>query len=146
PHRQRAWQARYSAMIRLKILVVDDDPEVRKVIRYGFSDEYEVFEAADGRAGVEILKEQGPALIFLDMELPDVNGIQVLASMLEVDSKCIVVMLTGNEDMSVVRRALEMGAVQYVTKPFDLDYLQGMVRDKLGRGEDKSGRPWRLGN
>jgi len=133
-------------MIRLKILVVDDDPEVRKVIRYGFSDEYEVFEAADGRAGVEILKEQGPALIFLDMELPDVNGIQVLASMLEVDSKCIVVMLTGNEDMSVVRRALEMGAVQYVTKPFDLDYLQAMVRDKLGRGEDKSGRPWRLGN
>ena len=133
-------------MTRLKILVVDDDPEIRKVIRYGFCGEYEVFEAADGRSGVEIVKKHGPALIFLDMELPDVNGIHVLASMLEIDSKSVVVMLTGNEDLKVIQRALDMGAVQYVTKPFDLGYLQGMVRDKLGRGEDRTGRPWRVGD
>jgi len=133
-------------MIRLKILVVDDDPDVRRVIRHGFCGEYEVFEAADGRSGVEIVKEHGPALIFLDMELPDVNGIQVLASMLEIDSQSVVVMLTGNEDLKIIQRALDMGAVQYVTKPFDLGYLQGMVRDKLGHGGDRTGRPWRVGD
>jgi len=133
-------------MTRSKILVVDDDPEVRRVIRYGFSDEYEVFEAADGRSGVEIVKEHCPALVFLDMELPDIDGLRVLASMIEIDSKSVVIMLTGNEDLKVVQRALEMGAVQYVTKPFDLEYLQGMVRDKLGGGEDLTGRPWRVGD
>ncbi|MBI5243697.1 MAG: response regulator [Elusimicrobia bacterium] len=130
-------------MTRKKILVVDDDPAIRKVIHYGFSEEYSVFEAPDGAGGVEACKKHKPELVFLDMELPDSSGIDLLDSILDVNPRPVVVMLTGNDDMEVVRRALQRGAAEYVTKPFQMEALHAMVKDRLGP-QDRSGRPWRI--
>ncbi len=104
-----------------KILTVDDSKTVRTIIRKmlsGFN--CRVFEAEDGLEGLDLAKKECPNLIILDIDMPKMNGLDVLATLRKDDklSKTPVFMLTSKSKAKNVRRALELGISAYVGKPF----------------------------
>lgn len=128
-----------------KILLVDDDPDVRKILRGILEPMCEVLEAGDGTAALDLLGREKPALMLLDLTMPGLSGMEVLTRAPEVHPKVIVVMLTGRADVSQARAALELGARAYITKPFD----PMEIRDEVSRLLEENGhaggdQPWRV--
>jgi two-component system chemotaxis response regulator CheY len=111
------------------VLVVDDDPFIRKLIATTLEDvsEFELHEAADGREALVVAKRERPALVFLDVDMPVLNGIEACRELREDPdtSEMTIVMLTAAHGDSVERRAEEAGADLFLTKPFSpLDLLR----------------------
>jgi two-component system KDP operon response regulator KdpE len=120
---------------RRRILVVDDEPRMIHVIRMNLEhDGYEVYDAAFGTKALEQLRDQLPDLILLDVMMPDLDGFETLRLIREI-STVPVIMLTakGEEDDRV--RGLELGADDYITKPFSPRELVSRVRAVLRRTE-----------
>ncbi|MEJ2564301.1 MAG: response regulator transcription factor, partial [Anaerolineales bacterium] len=120
---------------RRRILVVDDEPRMIQVIRMNLEhDGFEVFEAPSGTKALEKLRDQIPDLIILDVMMPDLDGFETLRLIREI-STVPVIMLTakGEEDDRV--RGLELGADDYITKPFSPRELVSRVRAVLRRTE-----------
>jgi CheY-like chemotaxis protein len=117
------------------VLVVDDDPFIRKLIATTLEDvaEFELHEAADGAEAIEVARRERPTLVFLDVDMPIVNGIDA-CRMLRSEERtghATIVMLTAAHGDSVERRAEEAGADLFLTKPFSpLDLLR--LVDQLG--------------
>jgi DNA-binding response OmpR family regulator len=114
------------------ILVVDDDPEIRDVVRWLLEDEgWTVETASDGRDALERATRARPALIVLDMGLPIMNGEEVAVRLHEVyvDPPPIIVV---SADGRAGEKAARIGAASYLHKPFDVDALARLVRLTLG--------------
>ena len=131
-----------------KILIVDDEESIRKAVKAAFSQGYEVLSASDGRAALEIIKNLKPDFVFLDIKMPVMSGIEVLALVKDTGAAPIIWMLTGEEELAVAVKALEAGARGYLTKPFELERLRCVVSGALEGVEKKahpekfSDRPW----
>ena len=125
-----------------KVLLVDDEPDILLMLRMAFEDEgHEVVMAADGRMGLERLKEHRPDVIVLDMMMPVVDGWGVLeAKQVEGDTTPVIV-VSAKSDPKDCRRALELGAIEYVVKPFDLDRLLALATEVAA--EDPAARELR---
>jgi DNA-binding response OmpR family regulator len=122
-----------------KVLLVDDEPDILLMLRMSFEDEgHEVLMAADGKMGLEKLDEHQPDVVVLDMMMPIVDGWGFLQGRAERGVATPVVVVSAKTDPADCRRALEIGAVEYVTKPFDLDRLVAVVTAVLD--EDPAGR------
>jgi DNA-binding response OmpR family regulator len=120
---------------RRKVLVVDDEPRMIQFIRLNLEhDGFEVYEATSGPQALEKMRDQLPDLILLDVMMPDLDGFETLRLVREI-STVPVIMLTakGEEDDRV--RGLELGADDYVTKPFSPRELVSRVRAVLRRTE-----------
>jgi two-component system KDP operon response regulator KdpE len=115
----------------LKVLVVDDEPPIRKLLRMGLSTQgYEIIDAANGKAALEMLKLK-PDLVILDLGLPDMQGLDLLAQIrAQMDSVPIVVLSSRSDEAGKVE-ALDRGADDYVTKPFGMDELLARLRAAL---------------
>lgn len=102
----------------MKILIVDDHPIVRAGLRRLLmaEREVEVQEATSGRSALKSFKEQQPGLVVLDMKLPDIGGLEVLARLKAIDPDVRVLVLSMHDDETHVTRALRAGAAGYVTK------------------------------
>ena len=116
----------------VKILVVDDEPPIRRLLRVGFGTEgYTVIEAANARDAVDLARDEHPDLILLDLGLPDMPGHALLekwrAEMLDLP----IVVLSSRTDEAGIVRALELGADDYVTKPFGMKELIARIRVAL---------------
>jgi len=121
-----------------KVLVVDDEPTVREVVvSYLRRDGHDVAEAGDGNTALELLESDPPDLIVLDMMLPGVNGLDILRRV-RASSSIPVIMLTARADESDRVAGLELGADDYVVKPFSPRELAARVNGVLRR---TSGRP-----
>ncbi|MEY2474827.1 MAG: hypothetical protein QOG87_142 [Actinomycetota bacterium] len=110
-----------------RVLVVDDDPVIQKLLKVNFEMEgYEVLSAADGAEGLDQAKSGSPDVIILDVMMPKMNGLEVLAA-LKADSETDtipVILLSAKAQAGDVQAGLDRGANAYVTKPFDpLDLL-----------------------
>ena len=106
-----------------RILIVDDDPDLLDTLREYLEDlgnSYVVETAARGIEALEMVARARPHLVILDVEMPGMNGIQVLKSLRAVDPTIPVIMLTATTDASVASEALRQGAVSYAPKPLDL--------------------------
>lgn len=115
----------------LKVLVIDDEPPIRKLLRMGLGSQgYEILEAANGKAGLKLLSER-PALIILDLGLPDIQGLELLRMIRGRDEKVPVVVLSSRGDEAGKVTALDLGADDYVTKPFGMDELLARMRAAL---------------
>jgi CheY-like chemotaxis protein len=117
------------------VLVVDDDPFIRKLIATTLEDvaEFELHEAADGAEALEIAERERPSLVFLDVDMPVLDGIAACRELrsLEQTKHATIVMLTAAHGDSVERSAEEAGADLFLTKPFSpLDLLR--LVDQLG--------------
>jgi DNA-binding response OmpR family regulator len=111
-----------------KVLLVDDEPDILLMLRMSFEDEgHEVVMAADGRMGLERLEEHRPDVVVLDMMMPVVDGWGVLEAKHAEGEATPVIVVSAKSDPKDCRRALELGAVEYVVKPFDLDRLLALV-------------------
>ena len=115
----------------LKVLVVDDEPPIRKLLRMGLATQgYEIVEAGNGKAALELL-EQKPDLVILDLGLPDIQGHELLRTMRARNEAVPIVVLSSRGDEAGKVQALDLGADDYVTKPFGLDELLARMRAAL---------------
>jgi two-component system KDP operon response regulator KdpE len=115
----------------LKVLVIDDEPPIRKLLRMGLSMQgYEVIEASNGKTALEQLAQQ-PALIILDLGLADIQGHELLRTIRARDDSVPVVVLSSRGDEAGKVQALDLGADDYVTKPFGMDELLARMRAAL---------------
>jgi DNA-binding response OmpR family regulator len=114
-----------------KMLVVDDDPQVREALVLAFRTHYTVLEASSGADALRLLSES-PRLMLLDMSMPGMTGLEVLAAARETVAGMTVIMLTGENDIDLAKRALALGAAEYITKPFEWDQLKERVGRCMG--------------
>jgi CheY-like chemotaxis protein len=126
------------------VLIVDDDPFIRKLISTTLEDvaEFEIYEAPDGEQALELARERAPAVVFLDINLPGIDGIEVCRELrlLEHGEGITIVMLTA-AGMSSEIGARRAGADLFLTKPFSpLDLLR-LVDDLGGFGDLQSRLP-----
>ena len=109
-----------------KILIVDDDPEVVEVLSRFFQktpEDYAVQTATNGEDALAALMLSVPDLVLLDINMPGMNGIEVMK---HIDRQIAVIMVTGNVDEAPAE-ALKLGAFAYIPKPFDLTYVEQLV-------------------
>ncbi len=115
----------------ITVLVIDDEPPIRKLLRTGLSTQgYGVIEASNGKAALEQLAEH-PALIILDLGLPDIQGHELLRRIRERDDSVPVVVLSSRGDEAGKVQALDLGADDFVTKPFGMEELLARMRAAL---------------
>lgn len=117
-----------------QILVIEDDPAVAQSLREGLEREgYEVVWKANGREGVDYARDYVPHLIVLDVRLPDGSGFDFCRQMRQIRLRQPILMLTARRDEVDKVLGLEMGADDYVTKPFSLQELRSRIRAMLRR-------------
>ncbi len=122
-------------MSKVQVLVVDDEPRYLKLIRYNLeAANYEVTTAADGEEALELVANNSPDLVILDIRLPGMDGYDVCAKIREFSSVPII-MLTAKGEESEKVRGLRLGADDYVTKPFSADELMARVEALLRRSQ-----------
>ena len=115
----------------LKVLVVDDEPPIRKLLRMGLSTQgYEILEAPNGKASLDLLS-QNPDLVILDLGLPDMQGLEFLRMMRARNEAVPIVVLSSRGDEVGKVQALDLGADDYITKPFGMDELLARMRAAL---------------
>jgi two-component system KDP operon response regulator KdpE len=115
----------------LRILIVDDEPPIRKLLRMGLSTQgYGILEAPNGKTALELL-EQNPDLVILDLGLPDIQGLELLQKIRARNEGVPIVVLSSREDEAGKVQALDLGADDYVTKPFGMDELLARMRAAL---------------
>jgi len=115
----------------LKILIVDDETPIRKLLRMGLGTQgYDVLEAANGKIALELLA-QDPVLIILDLGLPDIQGHDLLRMIRGRNDSVPIVVLSSRGDEAGKVQALDLGADDYLTKPFGMDELLARMRAAL---------------
>ncbi|MEL7214377.1 MAG: response regulator transcription factor [Pseudomonadota bacterium] len=130
-----------------RILLVDDDTDLREVLadQLVLTDEFDVFEAADGAEGLTKIKQGHYDLIILDVGLPDMDGRELCRIMRKNGAKCPIVMLTGHTSDSDTILGLDSGANDYVTKPFKFPVLLARVRSQLRQHEQSEDAVFTVG-
>ena len=111
-----------------KILTVDDQMGIDSFFYDFFSvRHYEVFNAESGKEAIAIVKKHKPRIVLLDIKMRGMDGIETLKEIKAIDKDIIVIMVTGEKDDDVVKKAREAGADDYITKPLSLEYLEKVV-------------------
>ena len=121
----------------MKVLVVDDDPRLREALEFGISLQWEdaqVVTAADGEEGLQRFVEHEPDVVMLDVTMPGMNGLEVLRLIRRVSDVPVIMLSAKGEDIDQVR-ALEIGADDYVAKPFSHLALMARIKSVLRRAE-----------
>ena len=129
-----AARARYSSynVSSDVVLVIDDEPQIRRVVKNALEGDARVIEAASGRDGIDAAAAERPSLIVLDLGLPDMQGVDVCREIRKWSSVPIVVLSARHSDREKVL-LLDSGADDYVTKPFSTIEFQARIRAHLRR-------------
>jgi two-component system KDP operon response regulator KdpE len=115
----------------LKVLVVDDEPPIRKLLRMGLSTQgYEILDAPNGKTALALL-ESRPDIVILDLGLPDIQGLDLLAMIRARNDAVPIIVLSSRGDEAGKVRALDLGADDYLTKPFGMEELLARMRAAL---------------
>ena len=115
----------------LKVLVIDDEPPIRKLLRMGLGTQgYEILEAPNARTSLQLLAQK-PDLVILDLGLPDIQGLELLRMIRARHESVPIVVLSSRGDEAGKVEALDLGADDYVTKPFGMDELLARMRAAL---------------
>lgn len=125
-------------MSRQSVLVVEDEEDIMEVIRFNLEKEgYEVHQALSGEKALQVIENNLPSLVLLDLMLPGINGLDLCRILKQNDrTKAIpVIMLTAKSEDADIVAGLEMGAEDYITKPFSPRVLLARVRTVLRRRE-----------
>src|SRR6478735_2964020 len=123
-------------MQNARVLVVDDEAPIRLLCRVNLeAEKMEVLEAGDGPTGLEMARKEHPDVILLDVMMPGLDGWRVAEELLEdpATSSIPIVFLTARAELRDRARGLDLGGLDYVTKPFNPVALATLVRDLLGR-------------
>ena len=118
-----------------KILIIEDEPSILLGLKDELSQNYQIFTADCGNQGLKLAKENQPGLILLDIVLPDLDGFQVCQKLKEEGVDSSIIMLTAKDQIVDKVKGLELGADDYITKPFSLDELKARIKAVLRRKE-----------
>jgi DNA-binding NtrC family response regulator len=119
-----------------KILVVDDEHLIRWSLEQNLKKQgYEVLTAGSGEDALRLVREEAPDLVLLDIQLPGINGLEVLEKIKDQDDEIIVIMVTALGVLETAVKAMRSGAYDYLNKPFNLDELAIVIRKALETGE-----------
>ncbi|MDD2900164.1 MAG: sigma-54 dependent transcriptional regulator, partial [Desulfuromonadaceae bacterium] len=118
--------------MKAKILIIDDDTSLRRVLEYNLQEEgYDVLTAASGEEGVFLFGRSQPNLVITDMKMAGMDGLMVLKSIKEQSPETVVMIITAFGTVDVAVEAMKAGAYDYITKPFNRDALKLSVRKAL---------------
>ena len=118
--------------MKQKLLIVDDQHGIRVLLTEVFAGEgYETFQASNGKAALEIVQNEKPDLVLLDMKIPGMDGLEILKHIKKIDSGIKVIMMTAYGELDMIKEATELGALTHFTKPFDIDDLRQEVNRQL---------------
>lgn len=122
----------------VSVLTIEDDSDLRNCFVTFFSDlGYQVHQAANGREGLEIFNEKKPDLVFTDLTMPEMDGIQVVSFLKESSPETPVVVISGNGSIHTAIEAVRSGAWDYITKPiFDFNQLDRVIQEVLERSRE----------
>ena len=119
-----------------RVLIVEDEKNIVDILSFNLSKEgYETLEAYDGQAGLQLALEQDPDLILLDLMLPKMDGFDVCRNLRQAGRSTPVIMLTAREEETDKVLGLELGADDYITKPFSMRELLARVKANIRRNE-----------
>ncbi|MDP2928925.1 MAG: response regulator [Candidatus Omnitrophota bacterium] len=111
-----------------KILTVDDQMGIDSFFYEFFTvRNYEVFNATSGKEAIKIVEKERPRIILLDINMRGMDGIETLEKIRRIDKEAVIIMVTGVKDEDTMKRAKELGADDYITKPLSLEYLDKVV-------------------
>ncbi|MFA5405271.1 MAG: sigma-54 dependent transcriptional regulator [Ignavibacteria bacterium] len=115
-----------------KIIIIDDDESTRETLSTYLTElEYETYSADCGRKGVELVKKINPDLVISDVNMPDINGLEVLKQIKEFDELIQVIIITAFDDMNSTIMAMQKGAYDYLEKPVDINRLKISIKRSL---------------
>lgn len=124
----------------IKILIVDDEQGICDSIKKPFSYiGFTVFTATTAGKALGIFEKNNPKIIFLDIVMPDIDGLDLLKKFKQLDPGVIVIMVTAKGDEETQKKAMELGADEYMTKPFSFDDLRVVAIQKIEKLLGKSG-------
>ncbi len=113
------------------ILVIDDEIQIRRLLKIGLEDSgYSVFDAEDGKRGIQELINHKPSIVLLDLGLPDEDGLIVLKKIREFSDVPVIILSVRNSEKDIIA-ALDSGANDYITKPFNIGELLARIRASL---------------
>ena len=119
-------------MTKPKLLIVDDDAEIRTQMKWAFAKDYNVFVAEDRPSALRVLAEQHPSVITLDLGLPPYprgveEGLQTLSDILQEDASAKVIVITGREERVHALTAIGQGAYDFFRKPIQVEELKVII-------------------
>ena len=115
------------------LLIVDDQEDICDILDIFFKKSgYETEIANTGNLAIEKFKNKKPTLVFLDIKLPDIDGIEVLKAIKELDPQVPVIMITAFRDAEKVVQAFRLGAYDCIFKPFDFNYIKTAMMCSIG--------------
>jgi len=121
-----------------KVLVIDDEPQIRRAMRVALERfDYKVLQAANGEEGLDLAATESPDVVILDLSMPGIDGFEVCRQLREWSQVPIIILSVRDSEESKVR-ALEMGADDYVTKPFGMRELDARIKAVLRRSKGDS--------
>jgi two-component system, NtrC family, nitrogen regulation response regulator NtrX len=121
-----------------KILIIEDEAAIRRVLKKIISEEndtYHVEEAEDGLQGLEMIMNSDYDLVFCDIKMPKMDGVEVLEKAKKIKPEITMVMISGHGDLETAVNTMRLGAFDYISKPPDLNRLLNTVRIALDRKE-----------
>lgn len=113
------------------VLVIDDEPIVLETFKVIFDNHFKVLTAASGRQALDIITKASVNLIFLDINIPDMNGIEVLYKIKEYNKNIPVIVVTATEDVDIQLEAKRLGIDDYISKPFDVEEVIALAHKTI---------------
>lgn len=121
-------------MANKKILIVDDQNGIRVLLVEVFNVEgYRTFQASNGKLALEIVRNESPDLVLLDMKIPGMDGLDILKHIKQINPSIKVIMMTAYGELDMIKEATDHGALMHFTKPFDIDDLRNAVNNELNK-------------
>lgn len=114
------------------ILIIDDEPEILKSLSFVLGEEFHALTALNCREGLSIIKSRPLSLILLDLQMPEMTGMELLEKVRNTDSKTPVIILTGNSCQDWAEKCADLNVQGYVKKPIDVDKLICRIKKLLG--------------
>lgn len=121
-----------------KILIIEDEEPIRRVLIRILTEEdskFQIFEASDGKKGLELIKKESFDLVLCDIKMPKLDGIELLQKAKKINSTIPFIMLTGHGNIDTAVESMKIGAYDFLSKPPDLNRLINSVRNALERKE-----------
>ena len=115
------------------VLIVEDEKSIVDILQYNLKKEYKILTANDGEAGLDMALKENPDILLLDLMLPKLDGFAVCRILREKGSRVPVIILTAREEEDDKVRGLELGADDYITKPFSMREVPGSRRTSAAR-------------
>lgn len=115
-----------------KLLIVDDQFGIRILLNEVFQKEgYKIFQASNGKQALDIVKMRRPDLVLLDIKIPGIDGIEILKRMKKIVPDIKVIVMTAYGELNMIEEAMELGAITYFAKPFDIEEMRDTVKKHI---------------